>query len=309
MSEKRGFSKDGNWYRGNLHCHTSNSDGELHPDEVIRRYQEAGYHFLAITDHNRFTDSKQYNKESFILIPGIEVDTAQPDPLRIYHCVGIPGKDSRRAFADGEAFKADTWEGIQSAQKLIEELSEKGMMSFFCHPVWSRLDLEDYLDLDGCFSLEIYNHGCEMANRTGLAVRDWDSLLRRGRRIWGIATDDCHHRIDDRFGGWVMVKAPRLTEEEILKSLMQGNFYSSSGPEIYDFGVRDGQVYVECSPVREIHFVCYEHWGKSIHAGEKGTINAAVHKLTGKERYVRAECVDSAGRTAWSNPIFLNPSL
>ena len=43
------------------------------------------------------------------------------------------------------------------------------MMSFFCHPVWSG-DLEDYLDLDGYFSLEIYNHGCEMANRTGLAV-------------------------------------------------------------------------------------------------------------------------------------------
>ena len=33
--------------------------------------------------------------------------------------------------------------------------------------------------MDGYFSLEIYNHGCEMANRTGLAVRDWDSLLRR----------------------------------------------------------------------------------------------------------------------------------
>lgn len=38
--------------RGNLHTHTLLSDGLLSPDEVIARYRNLGYDFLAITDHD-----------------------------------------------------------------------------------------------------------------------------------------------------------------------------------------------------------------------------------------------------------------
>lgn len=45
------YSSSGNWYKGNLHCHSTISDGELSPEELIRLYEEEGYSFLAITDH------------------------------------------------------------------------------------------------------------------------------------------------------------------------------------------------------------------------------------------------------------------
>ena len=44
------------WYKGNLHTHTINSDGDSSPDAVARWYKEHRYDFLALTDHNYFTD-------------------------------------------------------------------------------------------------------------------------------------------------------------------------------------------------------------------------------------------------------------
>ena len=45
-----------NWYKGNLHTHTINSDGDSPPYDVMAWYKRNGYQFLAITDHNTFTD-------------------------------------------------------------------------------------------------------------------------------------------------------------------------------------------------------------------------------------------------------------
>ena len=44
------------WYKGSLHAHTINSDGDSPPYDVLTWYKRHGYHFLAITDHNTLTD-------------------------------------------------------------------------------------------------------------------------------------------------------------------------------------------------------------------------------------------------------------
>lgn len=43
------------WFKGNLHTHTSNSDGDSTPDVVVAWYRDAGYDFLALTDHDVVT--------------------------------------------------------------------------------------------------------------------------------------------------------------------------------------------------------------------------------------------------------------
>ena len=45
------FDDDGIWLRCALHAHTTNSDGEMAPDMLVRHYEWAGYDVLAITDH------------------------------------------------------------------------------------------------------------------------------------------------------------------------------------------------------------------------------------------------------------------
>ena len=50
--EQSFFPEEGRWYRGNIHSHTTRTDGLCPPAQQIRDYSEQGYDFLAITDHN-----------------------------------------------------------------------------------------------------------------------------------------------------------------------------------------------------------------------------------------------------------------
>ena len=45
------------WYRGMLHMHTHWSDGRALPEQAVAAYKDAGYDFIALTDHNRFQDN------------------------------------------------------------------------------------------------------------------------------------------------------------------------------------------------------------------------------------------------------------
>jgi hypothetical protein len=45
------YAAEGPWLKGNLHAHTTVSDGKDPPDKVAAWYREHGYAFLAITDH------------------------------------------------------------------------------------------------------------------------------------------------------------------------------------------------------------------------------------------------------------------
>ena len=112
----------------------------------------------------------------------------------------------------------------------------------------------------------------------------------------------------DSLGGYIMVKAEELSQEAIVEAILGGNYYSSSGPEIYDWGIRNGVAYVQCSPVSRVNFMA----GNAVNAGasvlsktEQDDMTYAEFTLCGKETYLRVECVDRHGKIAWSNPIFL----
>lgn len=313
--EKLGLQTNGNWYKGNLHLHSTNSDGRKTPEEVIQIYQDHGYQFVSFTEHEYYTHNSGLSTKDFLILPGVEFACDKPDPYRIYHLLGIGRHAAEKAaysdngFADGQRFSVKKWQGLETIQSTLDEIHAANNLAVFNHPKWSRLELDDFIDLHGFFAMEIYNHGCEVESHTGLSVDYWDSLLRRGRKVWGIATDDSHFIMKDYCGGWVMVNAPELTIEAITAALEAGNFYSSCGPEVYDFTVENGIVRIDCSDVREIHFVTYESFGRSIFAEDGKSLRSGQFQLSGSELYVRAEIVDHSGRTAWTNPIFLKETV
>ena len=45
------FDQDNPLYRGNLHGHSTHSDGQKSIAEVAKFYQGLGYDFIAISDH------------------------------------------------------------------------------------------------------------------------------------------------------------------------------------------------------------------------------------------------------------------
>src|SRR5471032_1410192 len=66
------FEGDGVWLRCALHAHTTNSDGELAPDMLVRHYDWAGYDVLAITDHWVRTEERSTKK--LLVIPSSELN-------------------------------------------------------------------------------------------------------------------------------------------------------------------------------------------------------------------------------------------
>ena len=51
--KKELLQNQNNWYKGNLHMHTTRSDGKVTPEEAKKIYYQAGYDFIALTDHRR----------------------------------------------------------------------------------------------------------------------------------------------------------------------------------------------------------------------------------------------------------------
>ena len=157
--------------------------------------------------------------------------------------------------------------------------------------------------------VEIFNYNTENESGTGFDTTYWDAMLRAGKRVFADASDDNHNAgiFDDAFGGYIMVKANSLTHDHILQAITSGNYYSSSGPAIYDWGIRDGKVYVSCSVVNRINIIAggFLGAGTTIIAKEGIDLVSCEIPLNGSESYVRVECVDEKGQKAWTNQLFI----
>lgn len=317
----------GSWYKGNLHSHTMLSDAVLTPEEDARLYRENGYSFLCISDHDLYTDFRaELNRDDFLILPGLEYSAILYSAdgsrrFKMHHMHGILGNTAMRQAATAPVFRHrgavpplkyyGSWDGAAVAQQMADFLSQRGMLVTYNHPVWSRVEGREFLQTKGLWAIEVYNYGTVVESNTGADTVYWDTMLRQGRRITAFASDDNHNiaPLDDSCGGWIMVKAPALTHDDLINAMLAGNYYSSSGPEIYAYGVTGQVAWVDCSPVAHVHFIAGNEIGDgwSIHGeAHADTLTHAEYRLKGHEDYTRIECVDKWGRTAWTNPLYFD---
>lgn len=327
IKDQQGFKHYKNWYKGNLHSHTTNSDGKLSPGEAVRLFKRQGYSFLCFSEHNLYTDwSGELNRDNFIILPGIEGSAVLYEKdservLKTHHIHGILGTEAMRAAAGKNLFthmeRLDPviyrgwWDGAKAAQELCDKLKSKGCITMYNHPVWSRVEGEEFIHTKGLWALEIFNYGTVNESNTGYDPISWDLMLRKGVRIFGTATDDNHNEglFDDSCGGFIVVNASELSHEAIISNMLEGNYYMSSGPEIKDWKIVNGKAQVKCSPVYRIDFIAGNHVNDGISYVEKNfedKMTERDYNLKGDETYVRVQCTDRYGRTAWSNPLYLN---
>lgn len=326
IQDQNGFSETGNWYKGNLHSHTVNSDGKLTPAEAVELFRSHGYSFLCFSEHDLYTDySQEFDCDNFIILPGLEASVilCEKEPphrrLKVHHIHGILGTEEMQKAAGNQVFKESefveppkfygTWNGAGEAQRLCDYLRGRGCITTYNHPVWSRVEAEEFIYTEGLWALEIFNYNTVNESNTGSDTLNWDQMLRKGKRIAAVAADDNHNEgyFDDACGGFIVVKSDELTHESILKNMISGNYYSSAGPEIYGWGIKNGVAWIECSPVYRIDFVAGNHIndGQSHVCGSyEGTLQRGEYTLRGDETYVRIQISDKYGRTAWTNAIF-----
>ena len=101
--KKHLLPEGGAWYKANLHCHSTISDGKLTPEELKKVYTEKGYSIIAYTDHNVMLDHSDLNDENFLALVGYELDVSEPyrgRPAISALSPSIPKKQSRFATTE-----------------------------------------------------------------------------------------------------------------------------------------------------------------------------------------------------------------
>lgn len=295
------FDQPGQFWRGNLHTHTNQSDGAFSPMETCQLYQQNGYDFVAITDHFRpeysypITDTKEFRTPDFTTIIGAELHAPATELGYDWHivAVGLP-----LDFAP----PPDSETGPQIAARA----RAAGAFVGIAHPAASLLTLADAKTIEAAHAAETYNSIAAWEDR-GDSWHLYDLLLIQGWRINAYAADDNHCQPQDPPGctAWVNVRAETLDPTALLNALKAGHYYSSTGPEIHDIQLVDNRIKINCSPASRI-IVTGGTPGKQVCAGESITHCELPIEQFRAEKYVRLTVVDSANNRAWSNPIWLN---
>ena len=292
------FQAEGRFLRGNIHGHSTRSDGRLPPQEACARYREAGYDFVCLTDHFLekygfpITDTTGFRDDGFTTILGAEVHTPAMSNGTLWHivAVGLP--------LDFTPTKAD-----ETGPALARRCADAGAFVALAHPEWNHLTLADALSIDAAHAIEVYNHTNALNDDRGNGAYMLDACLDAGRRLSAIAVDDSHwgDRLD-AFGGWVMVKARHNDPSELVAALRAGRFYASQGPEIHAVA-RDGDMlHLETSQIVSAMLLGPRTKGVRRHSDGMARASLPLDKFAGT--WCRAVVVDAFGRRAWTNPLW-----
>ena len=317
------------WFKGNTHAHSLNSDGDVPVDAVVRWYRERGYHFTFITEHEYFTDVAPLNAlfagaNRFLVIAGQEVtqrvaDSNHTGGVRQAHVNALG--TSRLVPTIGERNIARRMTIAQTYARNGTAIRAAGGIMQVNHPnfIWS-VPLADMMDLPDSTLFELWNGhpivynlgGTDSTGQEMLSTEArWDSVLSRGKLLFGIADDDSHsYKPQDaenpdlaRPGrGWIWVRADTLSADAIVRALRRGDFYSSTGITLRELKVDSGHYRLEITPAGDRRYLT-EFIGQGGRVLARSTTLRPSYTITGNEGYVRARVSDSSGRMAWTQPV------
>ena len=300
------FDIDGVWLKCALHAHTTNSDGELAPDLLARHYDWAGYDVLAITDH--WVRTVERSTRRTLVIPSVELNAQCGAPEHDAHVLAL-GVEADPVIPDDE---------FAQLQDVVAWIDANGGVPYLAHTYWSGLRTDQWETCEGLLGIEVWNSGCELEIGRGDSSIHWDEALERGRGFFALATDDSHHPGYDSGFAWTWVRVQEKTQEAVLEALRTGMFYGSTGPEIRDIEVTDGDVVVRCSPAEAVTLYSGRWRGARANAGrlgypnhseilernDDGLITAARLFRPYEAPYGRVEVLDTNGNKAWSNSLW-----
>jgi hypothetical protein len=213
----------------------------------------------------------------------------------------------------------------------------RAMFPHLNHPNFHyAVTAEDLAGIEGLQFFEVYN-GHRSVNNYGDDYhvdldKFWDIVLTLRLAhydlgiMYGLAVDDSHHynnsieKSANPGRGWVMVRSKFLTPEHIINNLKSGDFYSTTGVEIDDFGADHQYYYVDIDEEEGIDYTIqfigtnknhdissepvldeggHEIRATRIYNDDIGKVLEEVqgpsgtYRFTGDEIYVRAKIISS----------------
>ena len=301
--------------RGNLHTHTSRSDGDRPPEDSYRWYRDHGYNFVAVTDHNQLTPPEEHRsieRPGFVILPGEEITmaVAGEQPPR-FHPVHVNALCSKRVIGDMPGHALEKFATAAEALRwAVSQVRAQGAVAMVNHPnfIWA-LTADDIPSARGAQLLEIWSghpfvHGDGDARHPSEEAL-WDDVLTRGDDFAGVAVDDTHYIGPHRDPaarpgrGWVQVFANEATAPAICAALAKGRLYASSGAELRRIAVTADTLSVwPAQPGARVAFI--GAGGRVLARVQPGAGAPAAYHLGGEERYVRARVEIDGGKLAFT---------
>jgi len=289
----------------NFHAHTTESDGDYDPDEVIDMYREEGYDILAITDHDTETDGTTYPWTDY---------GRDPDELGM---VAVEGNEISYTHHIGSHFN-DYPGQTMDEHEAFQQIGERDGLAMFYHPGRYSYTVDWYLE----FYRE-YDHlvGMEVYNREDAHPGDrefYDNVLHEllpERPMWLFGNDDMHSYGDFAWNR-NMLPLEELNKENVRQSVENGSFYlwkpneqhgraSFNITEVTNHGYGiEIEVDEEVDSIDWMTFDPESEESKSIHQGPMITLD----HISEDTRFVRAEIEDSEGKI-YTQPFWLEGTL
>ena len=267
-------------YRGQLHCHTTKSDGVDSPTTIMTAYRNSSYNFCCITDHNVKTADP--GVEGILFISGVE-ETSTLGHIVIVNAI------SQNPSA--------------TAQTIIDTAIANGSFVVLAHPNWvdNLWTKEEIATIKNFQGIEIWNSG----NSNVLSLDKWQNCNEMNRRCFLTVADDTHDISATPFGTTaVRVFANALSISEILENLKNGNYYCTYTPTgsseiIMTVSIKNNVITVTVNSLSNIYFI-----GNYDVPLLSGTATTLSYTLTGTEGFVRIYCERGPSRS-WTNPIYV----
>lgn len=326
-----------NQYKGQMHCHTTNSDGALAPAAVVAKYVGYGYDFMTITDHNYITPNPSPSADIVWMGNSYE-DTwnaAGHQHMNVWNCTEIINK-------------VNIYTTSNTPQMLVNHYVKNGdSVLSYNHPEYPAVYASDATLAGlpiGISFVEIYNSTIQTylgevdslpstanfgdmvtyngtryintsitkaspnwkattaeANPDGNLDRGFRIMLDNGHKVFCDAVDDFHRGDNMENRGWQMVFANSRTKQSIWNGLLMGSSYASTGVYLNDVSFIDGVFKLDIADGVNAVTTFYGYNNEVL-----GTTNGAIamYEVTGDEKYVRAMVVID-GKKAWTQPIWI----
>lgn len=324
----------GTFYKANLHCHSTVSDGHFSPETLKAMYKARGYSIIAFTDHDVFIPHPELRDPDFLPLHGYEMEIDKllspnyADALTSHFCFialdetnrtpvcwhrtkyhnGGSGRYAHLVQFDPNEPDYEREYTPACINDMIRRAREKNFFVTYNHPSWSRESYPAYSQYHGMNAMEMSNSFAALEQRE-YNSRVYEDFLQQGKRIFCINTDDNHNHGEpdtiwwDSFRNFTMIKAEKLDYPSVAASLLAGNFYASQGPLIDALYFEDGMLRIACPPVERILFTT----GRRRSSLQTGTFGE--FRVMKEDLYVRITLIDRYGNTADTNAYFADELL
>lgn len=279
---------DARQLRGNLHTHTTRSDGRLSLEECCEAYKKLGYDFICVTDHRVYFEGG--NVGGLLVLPGEEFMYMDKERRAAYHIVGIDFNED--FYTDGQTLPQNVADGIL----------KRGGIAVMGHPAWSLMSREDILEVRGISALEVYSGVSEEYTARGDSTEIADLLAARGARYGLLGVDDMHFNKRDLARAFIMLNAEEPARENVRRALDAREYYASEGPLIKRLVCGGGRVEIETTPVKRICFMSDRWYEKTrVNYSEAGDLTRAEYEINPGDTWLRVEGEDARGRKFTTN--------